>query len=288
MTGSGVAQGPTELGDLTVEVRSVNGRNLVVKMRLPGECAGLEAALEMSVRTRLRRGTVTVAIDVVNPARAPVVDGTAFGRAAEELAELAARHGLGAVALGDVLAVPGVLQPPAGARMRTSREPSPEVTALLQSSLDRLIEVRAAEGESTARAMLAQLDALETALDTVVARSPAVVGEHRERLIARVNEFLEGRARALSDEDVIRELGLFADRIDVTEEVERLRAHAGRLRRTLEGGGEVGRDLEFLMQEMLREVNTVGSKSPDVTMSHLAVDMKSSVERLREQSANLE
>lgn len=287
MTGSGVAVGPTGFGDTTVEIRSVNGRQLVVKQRLAPEVAVLDAAIERAVRARLLRGNVTVVVDVTAPAGAPAIDAQRFSAAAEALAELAREHGLGAVTVGDVLAVPGVVN--AGARTpRVSVEPPADVVALLERALAVLCDARAREGRATVAAMHGHVAELDAAVERVTARAPQVVAAHRERLLERVNEFLAGRAHQLEPSDVVRELGLFADRVDVTEELVRLRAHTAQIRAVLGDGGEVGRRLEFLLQEVLREVNTIGSKSPDVEIAHTVVDMKSHLDRLREQAANLE
>jgi uncharacterized protein (TIGR00255 family) len=115
-----------------------------------------------------------------------------------------------------------------------------------------------------------------------------VVADYRAKLLQRVNEFLESRGKAMAESEVIREVAVFADRADITEEMQRLGSHVLRAGELLRGGAEVGRKLEFLVQEMLREVNTIGSKSPDVRISHHVVEMKSCVDKLREQAANLE
>jgi uncharacterized protein (TIGR00255 family) len=136
--------------------------------------------------------------------------------------------------------------------------------------------------------VLAELGELERDLAAVRVRAPAVVGEHRRKLLQRVNEVLAERAVAVEDKDVVREVALLADRVDVAEEVQRLNAHIARARVEIERGGTIGRTLEFLSQEMLREVNTIGSKTPDVEVAHRVVAMKSAIEKLREQTANLE
>ena len=137
-------------------------------------------------------------------------------------------------------------------------------------------------------AMREEIERFIQALSAVQVRAPEMVASYRERLLGRVNEFLEGRAQAMETGDVIREVAVFADRVDIAEELQRLGAHVERAEELLAAGGAVGRKLEFLVQEMLREVNTVGSKSPDVAIAHRVVEMKSCVDRLKEQAANLE
>jgi uncharacterized protein (TIGR00255 family) len=192
------------------------------------------------------------------------------------------------VALADVLAVPGVLAGGTASRVRGADTLAAELGALVDAAVERLLEARAADGAATVAALRAEIERLDELRASVAERAPTIVAEYREKLIARVNEFLAGRAHQIDDADVVRELGLFADRVDINEELDRLGAHVAEMRRRLAAGGTVGRELEFLLQETLREVNTIGSKSADAAVSHLVVAMKSCVDRLREHGANLE
>ena len=140
---------------------------------------------------------------------------------------------------------------------------------------------------TTVAAMIGELDLAEEAIGTIAERAPEVVSHYRAKLLQRVNEFLEGRAKTMDDSDVIREVAVFADRVDITEELQRLGSHVSKTRELFASGGAVGRSLVFLVQEMLREVNTVGSKSPDVTIAHLVVTVKACIDKLKEQAANL-
>jgi uncharacterized protein (TIGR00255 family) len=291
MTGAGVASGPTELGDLAVQVRAVNGRTLAIKTRLSADCQGLDHAIEGLVRARLRRGTVVVV--------AEVAAGTWHGQFAidEELAAqaltslrgLAKRLGLpdADVDLRVLLAVPGVVQS-SSTRSKLAFDPPPAVAALLERAVDDLVANRRAEGAAIVAEMERMIDDLERAHQRVERRLPEVIAGYRARLLARVNEFLAGRARPLESGDVVREVALFADRADVSEEMQRIAGHVAQARAVLAGGGEVGRRLEFLLQEMLRETNTLGSKSPDNVVAAQVVDMKSLIDKMKEQAANLE
>lgn len=288
MTGSGAADGATEFGATTVELRSVNGRTLVVKARLPGECFGLEAALESWLKSKVRRGTFFVSIIVTSRRGVePFIDPEAAERAAIELRALNERlHLAGDVDLSSILSLPGVLA--TAGRPRASAALSEELMVLLESALCRLVTNRIAEGAATVVAMEREIALFSQHLECVRERTPKVVADVRSRLLQRVNEFLAGRARALEDQDVIHEVALLADRADVAEELDRLSMHLVKLNQLLADGGEVGRSLEFLLQEILRETNTLGSKSPDAEVAHAVVAMKTAVERLKEQAANLE
>jgi len=290
MTGAGEARGRVPGGELRISVRSVNARALVVKTRLPPELQDWERDVERLVRARLDRGTVSLSISLRHEVRPPdaLIDATQFAAVAAWLNELAAAQGVGGVSVADVLAVPGVLKTDGVRESTGSARVPPEVEGLVGEALDALVADRAAEGAATATAMLELLDALERERQVVVARAPLVVERHRDRLLARVNEFLAAHGTRLEPADIVRELGLFADRVDVTEELQRLGTHVERVRETLTQGGVVGRRLEFMLQEVLREVNTLGSKSPDVEIAHSVVTMKTAIDRLKEQAANLE
>ncbi len=289
MTGAGTAVGATELGRLSIEFRSVNGRGLSVKMRLAAECQGLEAAVEERLRRRIQRGSVQVASVVDDPASGPDTGlNIEFGlQVAQRLDAFAAQVGK-TVSLADILAFPGVVEATARSRPRMSRELPAEVAALVDLAVHALVEDRQREGQATVAAMLLSIDDIDAALAEVRVLAPQIVGDYRDRVLQRVNEFLDGRAKTLQPEEVIREVSVFADRVDITEEIQRLASHMSRAREVLQDGGVLGRNFEFLVQEMLREVNTLGSKSPDVQIAHLVVRMKSGVDRLKEQAANLE
>ena len=289
MTGAGTAAGDCELGHLTVECRSVNGRALSVKSRLAAEHQGLEAAIEERVRQRVTRGSVRVALAVCDAPQPQESElDSEFGeQVAQRLEEFAGRVGK-PVSLADILAFPGVVRGASRSGPRLSRGLPDGVSGLLDEALAALVADRVREGATTREVMLQELESLHEALAEVQALAPQVVEAYRDRVLQRVNEFLDGRAKALEPSDVIREVSLFADRVDISEEIQRLQVHGAKAREALLGGGPVGRTFEFLAQELLREVNTLGSKSPDVEIAHLVVRMKSSVDKLKEQAANLE
>lgn len=294
MTGSawGRDPGTDATPAVAVEVRTANGKGLVVKLRVPAELSSVERAIEERVRAHLHRGTVTVSVAVErSPAAvAHAVDAARFAAAAAQLHDLAQRAGLGAPTVADVLAVPGVVLGSGGgvADVEPPDAPPAELMHLLDDVLARVCASREAEAQATVAAMREHLDQLGGGIAAVEQRAPQVLDQYRERLIERVNEFLDGRGLKLEPDAVVRELGVFADRVDVSEELQRVRAHLERAHAMLDAGGQVGRPLEFLVQELLRETNTIGSKSPDVEIAHAVVAMKSAVDRLKEQAANLE
>jgi uncharacterized protein (TIGR00255 family) len=231
-------------------------------------------------------------MQVQNPARnlETLVDEELAAQVAKRLERLAKDIGAeGGPQLSDVLAFPGVVTAAqAASRGRTSWEPPKDVLALVSGAATALQKSRAEEARAILADMNEQLDTIAAVLAEVKVRAPKVVEGYREKLLQRVNEFLEGQARAMEDADVIREVALYADRVDTSEELQRLETHLQKAASILTTGGQVGRSLEFLLQEMLREANTIASKSPDAEMAHCIVKAKSCIDRLKEQAQNLE
>lgn len=285
MTGAGFASGASEVGEVRVEVRTVNGRGLSVKLRVPPTCSGFEAALEELARAQLLRGSATIVIERAQSG-AVLPDRAALREIAANLRELAAELQLPPPRLEDVLQVAG-----SGGRgdAMTSRPLPPQLRALLETAFAELAERRAAEGTLTVRAIAQSLDELAACAQQVAARAPQVVADYRERLLQRVRELAAAHLPEPPPVfDVVREVALFTDRVDVAEELQRLHGHVAEVRNVLARSGEIGKRLEFLLQELLRETNTLGSKSPDTTIAHAVVTMKSCIERMKEQAANLQ
>lgn len=286
MTGVGFAAGATEVGDLRLEVRAVNGRSLAVKLRLCSDCAGLEAATEDLVRRRLQRGTVTVVAERSGGGMAALPSPAAMRRIVGELRALARELDLpDDLGLRDVVQLANTLL---RGEPSTSRPAPAAYAALVEAALDDLQRHRQSDGQGTVAAMQATLQEFAAQLAAARARAPQLVAVFRDRLQRRLQEFLAQQGVALQPADLIREVALYADRTDVSEELQRLGTHLDQVHEVLRGGGEVGRRLEFLLQELLRETNTLGSKSPDAELAHVVVAMKSCIDKLKEQAANLE
>jgi len=282
MTGTGAAAGLTEAGPLRIELRSVNGRALQVKQRLCREVSGLESVFEDEIRGKVVRGSVTLAVDRSAPGKA-LPDRARLAQMVADLRSLAREVGVSdALTLRDVLDLAG------DAPTAIDREHCPQVLALLRAAVADLQAHRAQGGRDTVAAMLADLDAMDLLREEAVRRAPAIVDDHRQKLLTRLREFVASQGLDLDEGALVREVGLFAERVDVQEELQRLGAHLRETRSVLSAGGAVGRKVEFLLQEVLRETNTLGSKSPDVAMAHCVVAMKSAIDRLKEQAANLE
>jgi uncharacterized protein (TIGR00255 family) len=285
MTGAGFAAGPCEIGDLRVEVRTVNGRGFAAKLRAPVSCSAYETAIEELVRENVRRGSVTIVIERAHVAAA-LPDRALLADVAASLRELAVQLQLEPPRLDDVLHV--VLTAGRGDAM-TSRPLPPQLRALVEKALAELGARRSTEGEGTVQALRALLAEYSRSLAMVQARAPQLAVEYRDKLLQRVREFVAANVpEPPAAHDLVREVALFADRVDVAEELHRAQAHVAEVEALLARGGELGKRLEFLLQELLRETNTLGAKSPDTAIAHAVVAMKTSIERMKEQAANLE
>jgi len=285
MTGFGASRREEEGVGMEVEVRSVNHRFLQVKSRLPQDLLALEPRLEARVRERLGRGSVTVRVKLAPGPRAALLDRERLRRYAAELAELARELDLaGGVDLGVLTGLPEALAPTGPA------DPErlwPGLSTCLDRALDLLDEMRLAEGRLLLADLEGRLDESAALLDRVEERVPPAVRAAREALASRVDELLADRD-PLPREDLAREFALLADRLDISEEITRFRSHLAQWRKICAGGGPVGRRLDFLLQEMGREVNTMGAKANDAPISHLVVEIKAILEKQREQVQNLE
>ena len=284
MTGYASAAREFPFGTLGVELRSVNHRYLDVQFRLPDDLRAIEPVLREMLAEQVGRGKVECRVTF----SAAAGTGKTF-KLNEELMlhledlELKVRTmlaGAGQLSAAEVLRWPGVL----------STEPLPldELQAacreLLAAALGDFNAARGREGDKLKAMLLERATAMEKRIAEVVPRLPQVIAAFRERLAARLKEAL-GSAE---DERVRQEIAVFATRIDVDEELSRLTAHLAELKRILAGGGAAGKKLDFLMQELNREANTLSSKSVDLIVTQAALDMKLLIEQMREQIQNIE
>ncbi len=291
MTGFARAQGEVGAISWVWELRSVNGRGLDIKLRLPGGLDGLEIPLRDLAAKALKRGNVNGTLTVKREAAAGL---TADLAALERVKELA-------IALAD--SIPGALPPraelllalPGVMRSTNTQEDSKEDQAALAKSaqagfaiaLEGLVAARTAEGARLAGITLAVLDeitALHEAASAEAATQPAL---HKARLQAQLKEIL-GSTPALPEEKIAQEIALLTTKSDVREELDRLSAHIGAARALLAEGAAVGRKLDFLMQEFNREANTLCSKSASLPLTSIGLALKAAIEQLREQVQNIE
>lgn len=290
MTGFGRGSATTGTGRaVSAEVKSVNGRFLDVKMRLPrGLSAVVEADVERLVRERLVRGTVSVYLSIDEGAAAEIrVDEGAARRYGDLLRALARASGIDEpVRLDHVLRFSDVFTTDAAPDPGAESALADAALAALSTALDDLVAMRAREGDALRDDIARRLARLAAMTVEAEALAPGRVAEARQRLTDRLDE-LVGNGRVAA-ERIEQEIALLADRLDVTEETVRLHAHLRFFEDAMAGAEAPGRRLGFLVQEMGREVNTLGSKANDAAMQHLVVAMKEEIEKVKEQAANVE
>ncbi len=286
MTGFGAADGPVGSVRVSVELRSVNHRFFNPSLKLPGEFARWEGDVRESLRKRIGRGHVTVSARIDRAATGGVaVDDRKFASWVAVLRELRDRHGLaGDVDLATVLRMPDAL---GGDESVPSDGAGAALVALVDRAADALNASRAAEGARLVAFLEDRLRVIEEAVDRISARAPERLVAQRDRLRASVKQLAEGIA--VDEQRLAQEIALLADRMDVQEELDRFRTHIAAFRESLRQTSEpVGKRLGFLLQEMLRETNTTGSKASDSAISREVLTIKEELERLREQVENLE
>ncbi|QDT17848.1 YicC/YloC family endoribonuclease [Alienimonas californiensis] len=289
MTGFGAAAASAGGTSVAVEVRSVNNRFLKVQTRLPDGFAEIEPRIEAAVRKRLNRGAVSIGVRLETAGRAgrltlaaDVLDGY---RADAETYALAT--GLAAPSnLSAYLRLPGVVREESA----EPGDPAADAALLLRAAeeaLDALNAFRDREGAAMAEELRGQIETLRTHLAQIETRAPGLAEEFRAKLHARISGLLAEAGAEMSPADLTREVIVYADKADVTEEIVRLRTHLTAFGAALSEDAP-GRKLDFLTQEINREINTVGSKANDADLAGAVVGMKGAVEKLREILQNLE
>lgn len=292
MTGFGEARTQTESLAAGVEVRAVNNRHLKVTVRGTEPYPMFEAELEKVVRRHIRRGTVTIHVRVERQARAADLrlNATALASFLRQIREACAEAGtpeFAAPLLAGVLALPGVA-PESRAPGSPPDDEWPVVEQTLKTALGRLDDMRREEGRAMATELLSLHGTITAELAATRELLPRVTADYRHRLLERVRQAVGDAGVLINPDHLIREVALFAERTDVAEEVTRLAAHLDQFAELVRKGDEAGRKLEFVIQEMGREANTLGSKAGDVAVSRHVFEIKAALEKIRELVQNVE
>ncbi|MBX3709930.1 MAG: YicC family protein [Gammaproteobacteria bacterium] len=285
MTAFSRQQSQGEWGSLVCEMRSINHRYLEISIHLPETLRALEMPIRDLVRQHLKRGKVECVIRYQsNPGSKEelfsvnMLLAQALSQASEKI--MAVLQHAAPISPTDILRFPGVLEP----KEADLKELQAEVLHLLSKTLKDLLAARLREGEELKQLFLQRMDSIQNELVKVRERLPQVIKDQQDRLFKRLSEVkLELDTGRLEQEIVF-----FAQKIDVAEEIERTETHITEVRRILKEGGLAGRRLDFLLQELNREANTLGSKSADSMLTHSAVEMKVLIEQVREQVQNIE
>ncbi len=292
MTGYGEASYQSDALAIGIELRALNNRYLKVSLRATEPYHLLEPEFEKVVRRTVRRGTVQISFRCQRELAAQDfrINATALRSYITQLREVSQQLGLenrGEVLLAQALALPGVVPEPGVASLQLQDE-WPQIERVLEDALRRLHTMRQEEGRAMADELLQLRDHISRHLGLIRDRSPTVAEGYRDRLLERVRGLLSEHETGVDRNDLIREVSIFAERSDIAEEVVRLASHLDQFQEFLNEAESTGRKLEFLTQEMFREANTIGSKASDVEISRHVVEIKSTLEKIRELVQNVE
>lgn len=285
MTAFARTQHQVKTANLVCEIRSINHRYLEMSLYLPEVLRPLEMPLREMIRHWVKRGKIECGIRYQHLANKDDSSVTINTNLAQDLCKASEKIGAflqqpAPISPTDILRFPGVIEPKETDLTKLQKD----VFNLVEQTLQDLVNARAREGEELKQLFLQRLDVIQDEVEKVRKNLPRVLIEQRERLIKRFKE-------AELELDPVRleqELLLFAQKIDVAEEIDRTDTHVTEVRRVLQQGGVVGRRLDFLLQELNREANTLGSKSSDSVITHAAIEMKVLIEQVREQVQNIE
>lgn len=286
MTGFGVGTAPLGNGRLVVELRALNHRYLDVRVRMPAELVDQASFVEQLAREQLVRGRFDVGVRSEGDAFEFRFDSERAKRVYRALdalrSELAPNTELG---ISSLVALPDVMTSSVQSDVEAARR---GLRAAFEDAVAHLDKMRSTEGAALGRELAARLASMRTLLGTIKTRSSGLVDLYRSRLRERLERLLSDSSAKLEPGRLELEVALIADKSDVTEEVVRLDSHFSQLERLLGVAEPVGRRLDFLLQEVARETNTVGAKCQDAPLSHLVIELRAEVERMREQVQNVE
>jgi uncharacterized protein (TIGR00255 family) len=289
MTGFGKGTASDGVNEISIELKTLNNRYLDINMRIPKDLSFLEEDIRGLLKRHIRRGRVEVYLtyEQSEGASAQVtVDHGLLRQYIQAFQEIRERYGMEMdMTVSDMVKLPDVIQLKRGeadedAIGRMARE-------ALKQAIEGLVEMRGREGANLAQDIGERAEVLSGMLREVEERSPMVVREYQEKLQSRIQELCKDTA-VLDETRLESEVAYMADRSDITEEITRLHSHLAELESLIQSDGAVGRKLDFLIQEINREINTIGSKSSDLSITRLVVDMKSEAERIREQVQNIQ
>ena len=290
MTGFGSASGQSDRFTASIEIKSVNNRHLKVSTRLPDAINSLEPLIEKVIRETVARGTVSVSVRF-----SPIGQAGRYQIAPELLAgywkqldEIGRTQNVPVPdSVASLLVLPGVISDELSSSIDVTAE-WPFLEGILREALAALQDFRTREGESMRQELALNCEQISENLEEIIKRAPEVVETYRDKILERVQELLGNSGVTVEPDNLIREVSIFADRCDINEEITRLRCHVEEFLNVINGPKSQGRKLDFLSQEMFREINTIGSKASNVEIAHHVVEMKAAVEKMREILGNVE
>lgn len=290
MTGFGEAQTQQDGLAVAAEVRSINSRYLKVTVRCGEGYAALEPRVEQLLRNKLRRGTIQVSVRVTKAKASENyrIDTDLLDHYFNSFKKWRQQRGLKDPDGSDnLLLLPGVIDEESAIESDVETD-WPMIEKALHAAMENLTQMRGDEGRAMETDLRENCLAAAEALDAIEERAPLVVETYRERLAGRLEKILTGHKIELEPGDIIKEVGLFAERSDISEEIVRLRSHFEQFLSIMDVPESAGRKLDFITQEMFRETNTIGSKANDVEIARSVIEIKANIERLREMIQNVE
>ena len=290
MTGYGEAQGEADGVSYAAEVKTVNNRYLKTIIKLPELASFLEEDIDKLLRKNILRGTINYVLRLKDTSASTLfdIDETALQAVVEKLSRAGSSTGInGAIDIGNLLTLPGIIQPALPDKERAGQIRK-FVLEISQEALDKLKQMRATEGDYLEVDIKKCCTTIEEGLEQIRGRTDVVIQEYADKLKKRVNELL-AHAEITIDEGILaREVAIFADRSDISEEIARLESHLQQFAQCYRGSDQAGRRLDFISQEMLREANTIASKASDTETTRYVVDIKCQIDRIKEQVQNIE
>ncbi|MDX1929224.1 MAG: YicC/YloC family endoribonuclease [Pirellulaceae bacterium] len=292
MTGQGQGRRPFDQTEITVEVRAVNNRFLKIQTRVSDAIAGLEPQIETVIKQSLRRGSLQIGVFLSGKTATSdyciqeAVLESYFHQCTALAKKLGTPHNT--VTVESLLQLPGVVRESGGRMAEVDETLATCVLATVADAMESLNRMRLAEGQSMGSELAQQLVKLRDITLLIEQRAPRVIEEYKQRLHGRLAQSLAEIGGQIQETDLVREILVMADKADIREEVVRLRSHFLQFQTLLDDSSSQGRKLDFLIQEIFREVNTIGSKAGDAEIAQRVVDMKSIIEQMRELVQNVE
>lgn len=290
MTGFGVAQAELDGVLVGVEVRSVNNRHFKCTLRIPEDFTALEPELEAVATRLLVRGSVIVTVRISNAASriAARIDGARLKDYINQIEIALGSAAAAKIETGELLMLPGVVVEDGGASFLEKLRPF--VAKLMAEACERVRVMRQTEGEHLRGHLVEFGSVIRARVDAIRTRAPEVIANYQTRLRQRIDAMLAEIGKTVEPEDLLREVAIFAERADIAEELVRLGGHLSQYESLLDPAlaEPIGRTLDFVAQEMLREANTIASKSGDVEISRQIVEIKTAIDRIKEQAQNAE
>jgi uncharacterized protein (TIGR00255 family) len=289
MTGFGDAVAEKSGTHYAIEIRSLNNRFFKAVIKTPDSLSGLEPELETLLREQLGRGSVTYILKMRSDSAeaAYKINTQALKAYIEQLQAVMGIDGVLKLDVGSLLTLPGVCQEPRDDTDEMERH-GPIVRELTVKAILKLNAMRKREGEALFNDLMKHAKVISSNLSEIAKRAPSVVEEYHKRLAQRVNQLVQKAELKVDERDLIKEVAVFAERADISEEIQRLTSHLEAFESACRTGEHAGRKLDFITQEMLREANTIASKGNDAQIARHIVEIKGAIDRLKEQVQNVE